>query len=122
MSHESQRPQNGFADEARSLALGWFALLVLMSTSLASAYLPLGTGNAVAGVAIAVVKTGIVAWSFMQLRRASAATKVAAAAGIAALLVLIALSSVDDLTRAAEPARWQSPHQLEPAFAAKPSR
>jgi cytochrome c oxidase subunit IV len=112
-------PQIEFAREARGLAWAWAALILLMLASLGSAYLKLGSGNVVAGLAIATVKTGIVVWVFMQLRRASAMTRLAAAVGLVMLMLLIALSSVDYATRAVEPSAWQTPQQIAPAFADK---
>ena len=58
---------SGHARPVRRLLLAWAALVALMLASLGSAYLPLGAGNLVAGVVIAAVKTGIVAWVFMRL-------------------------------------------------------
>jgi cytochrome c oxidase subunit 4 len=100
--------------------LTWLALLALMGTSLGSAYLPLGTGNLAAGVAIATTKTGLVVWWFMALRRASAMTRIAAAVGLAMLLVLMLLGATDYATRIVTPARWQMPRQIEPVQVAAP--
>jgi len=99
------------------IAAAWLALLALLLTSLGSAYLRLGTGNAVAGLAIATVKSAIVVWIFMQLRRAPPITRIAAAVGVTTLLVLMGLSAVDYATRRSEPAAWQSPRQLAPGIA-----
>src|SRR5204863_157149 len=80
MTRRRTNRERGWRHEARGLAWAWLALLLLMLVSLGSAYLKLGAGNVVAGIAIAIVKAGIVVWWFMQLRRASAMTRIAAAA------------------------------------------
>ncbi|HSC64237.1 MAG TPA: cytochrome C oxidase subunit IV family protein [Caldimonas sp.] len=105
-----------FRGEVRDLVATWVALIALMLASLGSAYLKLGVGNALAGVAIATIKTALVVWIFMQLRRASATTRTAAAVGLATLLLLMTLSFVDYSTRSRAPAPWQSPQQIAPAL------
>ncbi|WP_427913525.1 cytochrome C oxidase subunit IV family protein [Ramlibacter sp. MMS24-I3-19] len=99
----------------RGLRLGaaWVALLVLMLSSLGSAYLPLGPWNLVVGVAIATLKSAIVLWLFMGLVRAPATLRLAAALGFATLALLFALSSVDYATRDVHPAPMQQPTQLQ---------
>jgi cytochrome c oxidase subunit 4 len=105
-----------FGADIAALASSWLGLVLLMLASLGSAYLDLGVGNVLAGLVIATVKTGLVAWVFMQLRRASAMSRIAAAAGLATLLLLIALSLVDYKTRAQAPAAWQPAQQIAPAL------
>ncbi|TFY97207.1 cytochrome C oxidase subunit IV family protein [Ramlibacter humi] len=96
------------------LAAAWVALLALMLTSLGSAYLPLGRGNLVAGLAIATTKSLIVLWLFMDLRRAPPTLRLTAALGFAALALLFTLSGVDFATRDMHPAAMQQPQQLAP--------
>jgi cytochrome c oxidase subunit IV len=105
-----------FAAAVRGLAATWVALIALMLASLGSAYLNLGVGNVVAGLVIATIKTALVVWFFMALRRASAMTRIAGAVGVATLVLLMALSFADYATRARAPAQWQSPQQLAPAL------
>jgi cytochrome c oxidase subunit 4 len=112
--------KDAFVRKARRLALAWLALIALLLASLGSAYVSLGVGNLVAGLVIATIKAGIVVWLFMELRRASAMTRIAAAVGLAMLILLMALSSSDYATRIVEPARWQAPQQIAPVIA--PSR
>lgn len=94
------------------LAAAWAALLLLMATSLASAYLPLGPWNLVVGLAVAALKSSIVLAFFMGLRRAPATLRLAAALGFATLALLFALSGLDWATRDAHPAAVQQPRQL----------
>ena len=105
-----------FRGEVRDLAATWVGLIALMLASLGSAYLKLGAGNAVAGIAIATAKAALVVWLFMQLRRASAMTRIAAAVGLSTLLLLMLLSLADFATRAPAPAAFQSPQQIAPAL------
>jgi cytochrome c oxidase subunit 4 len=100
--------------QARTFALAWVALLTLMFTSLASAYVKLGVFNLVAGLVIATLKSGIVAWIFMRLSKASALLRLIALAGIGAWGLLVVLSGVDYLTRPVAPAPVERPQQLMP--------
>ncbi len=103
-----------FTDQAKALAVVWIALLLLMSASLGLSYVHLGTGNVVAGIGIACVKTAPVGWWFMHLRSTQATSR---AAGVIALLMLaiwLTLSAVDYMTRLEEPATVQVPQQLAP--------
>jgi cytochrome c oxidase subunit IV len=105
-----------FGAEIAGLAVTWLGLVLLMLASLGSAYLDLGVGNVLAGLLIATLKTALVVWVFMQLRRASAMSRIAAAVGLATLLLLMALSLVDYGTRAKAPAAWQPAQQIAPAL------
>jgi cytochrome c oxidase subunit 4 len=125
MKHDrpAHRVERGkFARRARGLAFVWLALIALMLASLGSAYLRLGVGNLIAGLVIATIKSGLVVWCFMELRRASAMSRIAAAVGLAMLLLLMALGMLDYATRRAEPAAWQPPQQIAPLLAAPPHR
>jgi cytochrome c oxidase subunit 4 len=95
------------------IIIAWAALLALMLTSLASAYVPLGPWNLVAGVGIAAVKASIVLFVFMGLSRAPAVLRLCAALGFATLALLFALSGVDYATRTTHTASVQQPQQLE---------
>jgi cytochrome c oxidase subunit IV len=108
-----------FKRHALKLLLAWLALLALMFTSLGSAYLSLGIGNAIAGVVIAILKSAIVLLLFMGLVRASAMIRIVAATALCTWLLLVALSGVDYATRPHEPAAFQLPRQL-PSFGPQP--
>lgn len=81
--------------------LVWLALLVLLLSTLGAAYLPLGAGNLVVGLAIAMIKAGLVVVFFMGLRQADSLIKLAAAAGIVWLTFMFALTLSDVLARLA---------------------
>jgi cytochrome c oxidase subunit 4 len=106
-----------FRSVATRLVMAWLALLALMTTSLASAYVALGVGNLLAGLAIAAIKTSIVVWLFMELRIASGVVRAVAAVAAVMLAVLFTLSGVDYRTRLHEPAALQPPRQIEPLVA-----
>lgn len=103
-----------FRRHARRLLLAWAVLLLLLLSSLGSAYVPLGWGNPAAGIVIAFVKSAIVVVLFMELARAGAVVRIAAAVALVVWLLLVALSSVDYATRPDEPALYQTPQQLLP--------
>ena len=109
---------SGFARERRTIAFAWIALLLLMLTSLGSAYARLGPWNMVAGLVIAGIKAGIVAWLFMRLRDAGVLIRLAAVAGLGAWCILLVLSGVDYATRTLTPADVQRPQQLPPVHGA----
>jgi cytochrome c oxidase subunit 4 len=111
-----------FRREARRVGFTWVALLALMGASLGSAFIALGAGNFAVSLAIATVKAALVAWIFMQLRRAPPATRMVAMAGLLFLALLMSLSGFDYATRSVTAAPWQSPQQVTPALAAPPPR
>jgi cytochrome c oxidase subunit IV len=94
------------------VSVAWVLLIALMLTSLASAYVPLGPWNLVAGIVIALTKSLIVLTVFMGLWRAPALLRIAAALGFAMLALLFSLSGVDYATRVSAPAPVQQPQQL----------
>jgi cytochrome c oxidase subunit 4 len=102
-------PSDVRRNRLRNIALAWAALIALMLTSLASAYVPLGAGNLFVGVGIAVIKAWIVLAIFMGLARATPVLRLAAAIGFCALAVLLSLSLLDDATRDLPRAPVQKP-------------
>jgi cytochrome c oxidase subunit 4 len=108
--------------QARGLALAWLALLGLMLASLGSAYLKLGAFNLVAGLAIAALKSAIVAWLFMRLRRDGPLIRLVAFVGLGAWALLAGLSGVDYATRATTHAAVERPRALLPVAASSPQR
>lgn len=101
-----------FTRHLRRLLLAWIALIALMLASLGSAYLPLGRGNVVTGLVIALVKSAIVAGLFMRLARSSAVIRIVAATALGFWLLLAGLSGVDFATRPSNPAAFQQPRQV----------
>jgi cytochrome c oxidase subunit IV len=103
-----------FRRHARHLLIAWIALIALMLASLGSAYVPLGIGNALAGLAIAVLKSAIVVALFMGLWSSGALLRIAAATALGTWCILLALGGLDETQRPREPARVQRPQQLAP--------
>jgi cytochrome c oxidase subunit 4 len=105
-----------YARSRRHYIVACVALLLLLATSAALGRVHMGIGNLIAGVGIAVVKAAIVAWIFMSLREASPLTRIVAAAGVVALLLLGTLSLIDFIPRHDEPTAWQQPQWVPPAL------
>ena len=125
---EAQKPPGGMSDDdnrggeraasfrAKAWRFGfvWLALMVLLFSSLGTAYLKLGIGNLAAGIGIAMLKTALVVWLFMELKVASGMVRVVGLTGLFMLSVLFLLSGVDYRTRLQQPAAVQAPAQVEP--------
>jgi cytochrome c oxidase subunit 4 len=77
----------------------WVALLALLAVTCASAFVPMGYGNAVANFAIAFAKAAIVMLVFMEAARSGGFVRLLAVAGLAWLLMLGGLAAVDYGTR-----------------------
>jgi len=76
----------------------WLALVVLLATTLAAAFIPMRYGTA-ANLGIAVAKAILVAAFFMHLRRASGLDRLASILGLLWLALLIGLVVADLLAR-----------------------
>lgn len=79
--------------------LVWLALIVLFAASLGSAYLPLGAGNVMLNLLIAVVMLGLLATFLMDLLNASMLIRIVAAAGLFWTIFMFALTFNDYLSR-----------------------
>ena len=115
--NDAEHPQDqsdACSRSARALLVAWLALIALLLASLGSAYLSLGLFNPVLSIGIALLKSAIVVWLYMRMHRASALVRLAAASGVAILLLLASLTGVDYATRASTPAALQQPRQLQP--------
>ena len=77
----------------------WVALIVLLAITLGSSYVPLHHLNAAVNLLIACIKALLVAVFFMRLRSGDALTRLAAAAGVLWILILLTLGLADVLTR-----------------------
>jgi cytochrome c oxidase subunit 4 len=94
------------------------ALLLLLAATAAIARVHLGLGNLAASLGIAFIKALIVAWVFMSLRDEPGFTRLVAAVGVVALLILGSLSLVDfGPRRGDEAVRYQSPQWVPPVLA-----
>ncbi|WOH83297.1 cytochrome C oxidase subunit IV family protein [Bradyrhizobium sp. BEA-2-5] len=77
----------------------WLALLALLALTVTLAYLPLGSFNFAAAIAIAAIKATIVAVFFMELWDRGARLLVFAGAGLFWLGILLWLGLMDFMTR-----------------------
>jgi cytochrome c oxidase subunit 4 len=77
----------------------WLALLLLLMTPFATAYIPLGGWNTVIGIAISFVKGGLVATLFMELIRSRVLLRLAGAAGLFFSFILFGLTTIEVLMR-----------------------
>lgn len=75
------------------------ALLVLTGITVAVAYMDLGQANAIVAVVIAMVKASLVLVYFMHLRFSSRLTWMWAGLGFFWLVVLLAFSLADEVSR-----------------------
>jgi cytochrome c oxidase subunit 4 len=103
--------QRALRQEVHRVARVWLLLVLLLLTSLGSAYVPLGVGNSIAGLVIAAMKASLVVWFFMRLGDAAAITRIAIATAALVLFLLSGLSGVDYATRVVYRAPWQTPNQ-----------
>lgn len=81
--------------EALRLVLVWAALAALLSLTVALTFAPIGAWRLPASLAIAAAKAGLIVWVFMELRRESGLTRLAALTGLMFLALLIGLAGLD---------------------------
>ncbi len=86
-------------DICRAPLLTWVALCLLLATTCALAYVPLGRGNLPISLCIAALKAMLVAWVFMGLSEDNALNRLAAAAGPIWIFVMFLLIGADYFTR-----------------------
>ena len=103
----------------RPLVLTWLALMVLLASTAAIAWLQLGWLNTAISLAIALAKALLVALVFMRLRRAHGLLRLTALAGLVTLSLLFGLAGADYATRAAAPAPWQQPATVPPQLGSR---
>lgn len=77
----------------------YLGLLVLLAATVGAAYLPLGVFHTVVSVGIALAKAVLVGLFFMHLRHSLGSTRVLLGVSIFLLLVLMAITMADYLTR-----------------------
>jgi cytochrome c oxidase subunit 4 len=85
-------------DEKKNLRV-WLALMVLLTLTAASAFVKLGSFNIVVSICISTAKTALVMGLFMEMRREHGTTIVFAIAGFFWLVLLIAPTLSDVVTR-----------------------
>jgi cytochrome c oxidase subunit 4 len=84
---------------ARIILVAWVALLALLALTIAASFAPLGHALPYVSYAIAIAKSAIVVWLFMELRTREGLQRLALAAGFAWIAILFVLLFADPLTR-----------------------
>lgn len=87
----------------------FFALMVLTALTIAVAYVNLGAMNNVVALAIACTKATLVILYFMHVRYSDRLIQLSVVVGILFVLILIAFTMIDPLTRT-----WVRPLQYIP--------
>ena len=80
---------------ARGIWRCWAALVLLLALTAALAFVPLGSAQLGASLAIACVKALLVLFFFMELKGSNPLIRAFACAGFFWLLIMIALTSAD---------------------------
>jgi cytochrome c oxidase subunit 4 len=83
----------------RTILVAWVALLALLALTIAASFAPLGRALPFVSYGIAIAKTAIIAWIFMELRLRDGLQRIAMLAGFAWLAILLLLLFSDNLTR-----------------------
>lgn len=79
--------------------LVWLGLVLLLGTTFAFAYVPMGVFNGPVALLIAALKAALVIALFMELLQARALLRLPALIGLLFVFVLFALTGTDVLTR-----------------------
>lgn len=87
----------------RRLFLTWVALLVLLSMTIATSFLPIGNWRQLANMGIALAKAGLIVWIFMKMRQETALVRLAGVIAAVLLLVLGSLLACDYFFRIDSP-------------------
>lgn len=85
--------------KTRTIFYAWITLIVLLALTFGSSFLPLGKGLVFVNYGIAITKTAIVLWIFMEMRERDGFQRLALAVGFIWLSFLFILSFSDILTR-----------------------
>lgn len=85
--------------EVRTILLVWAALLALLALTVAASFAPLGRALPFVSYGIAVAKTALVVWVFMELRVRGGLQRIALGVGFVWLAILLLLLFADTLTR-----------------------
>ena len=83
----------------RTIFYAWIALVVLLALTIGASFLPLGKALVFANYGIAIAKTAIIVWFFMEMRTRNGLERLALGVGFIWLSFLLILSFADVLTR-----------------------
>jgi cytochrome c oxidase subunit 4 len=87
--------------ELRLLSLIWLALMLLLASTVAITFAPLGPLKGVFNLAIAAAKAGLILWVYMHLREQPGINRLAALVAVAWLAILVTMTLIDLTTRSA---------------------
>jgi cytochrome c oxidase subunit IV len=93
----------------RKLLLTWLGLLALLALEVGASFLPLSASDRPLLLIPALAMVGIVAMVFMRVGRGPVIVRLFAAAGVLWLVILLALGSLDPLTRIDYPVTSRQP-------------
>jgi cytochrome c oxidase subunit 4 len=94
----------------RPLFLAWCGLILLLTTTVAASYLPIGAWRQVIALTIAGAKAALVLWIFMEFRRETTLVRLVAAVAGALLFIMTLMLAADDHLRP-----WTPTSALPPA-------
>jgi cytochrome c oxidase subunit 4 len=77
--------------EIASRLIVWAVLMALLAVTVAVTFAPIGPIRLVIGLGIAVIKTALIGWIFMDLRKADGLTRIAAVIALAFLTILFVM-------------------------------
>ena len=83
----------------RTILYAWVALLVLLCLTIGASFLPLGKALVFVNYGVAVTKTAIIVWIFMEMRQRDGLERLALGVGFIWLFFLYVLTFADVLTR-----------------------
>jgi cytochrome c oxidase subunit 4 len=84
---------------ARIVLGAWLALVVLLMLTVAASFAPLGPVLPFVSYGIAIAKTAIVLWEFMEMKRRDGLQRLALASGFVWTMLLLILLASDSATR-----------------------
>lgn len=84
---------------SRTLIGVYLLLMLLLASTIAATFLPLGPVKPLVNIGIAIAKAGLIFWFFMHLSESGGLVRLFALAVVAWLLLLFGLSLTDWLTR-----------------------
>lgn len=83
----------------RAILYAWVALLVLLALTIGASFAPLGPVLPFVSYSIAIAKTAIVIWLFMEMKTRDGLQRLALGVGFVWVFILLLLSLADFLTR-----------------------
>jgi cytochrome c oxidase subunit 4 len=83
----------------RAILHAWVVLLILLALTIGASFVPLGPVLPFVSYTIAIAKTAIVVWLFMEMKTRDGLQRLALGVGFVWVLFLLILSLADVMTR-----------------------